>query len=306
MLRGKIKNSLVLLPFIIIAISVLPQLYQHFSRLSEAAEKINAITAESEAGSADNQSEDMAPRKKMSPMEKTILFQKIRIGVIFAGFFGLMGYLLFGGRSSREEGDSQPVDVNKSKGDPLADKISWSPLKGGGANFRTHRLVEKTRQNQLQLKTSGLFKAISLGFSGVGSVIILYALSEKAIQGESFAPSAFMDILKDIHPNGFIFLLLGLVLYRFLASSSRFDGVEQVATVGGKKYTFDQFGGLQIVSEMVSSKQGLYTSYELNLVLKDGNRVNLADHADLTALLKEGRRIADFIGVPLWVREAED
>ena len=48
------------------------------------------------------------------------------------------------------------------------------------------------------------------------------------------------------------------------------------------------------------SNQSFYTSYELNLVNHRGGRLNLVDHADLTALRRDGERLAQFLDVPFW------
>jgi hypothetical protein len=56
---------------------------------------------------------------------------------------------------------------------------------------------------------------------------------------------------------------------------------------------------LQVISEYHGGK-GSYTSYELNLVLVDGTRVNVVDHGDLARIRKDGASLAEFLGVPLW------
>jgi hypothetical protein len=56
---------------------------------------------------------------------------------------------------------------------------------------------------------------------------------------------------------------------------------------------------LQIISEYCGGKTRFY-SYELNLVLKDGERVNVVDHGDMKRLRAEGATLARYLGVPLW------
>jgi hypothetical protein len=41
-------------------------------------------------------------------------------------------------------------------------------------------------------------------------------------------------------------------------------------------------------------------SYELNLVLKDGSRLNAIDHGNQQALRADSQTIATFINKPLW------
>jgi hypothetical protein len=56
---------------------------------------------------------------------------------------------------------------------------------------------------------------------------------------------------------------------------------------------------LQLVTERVSGKSS-YNSYELNLVLKDGKRINVMDHGDQTALNADAEVLARFLNVPIW------
>lgn len=57
---------------------------------------------------------------------------------------------------------------------------------------------------------------------------------------------------------------------------------------------------LQIIAEYLTSKNGGYYSYELNLVLKDGNRINVVDHGNRKRLAEDAQVLADFLGVPVW------
>jgi hypothetical protein len=41
-------------------------------------------------------------------------------------------------------------------------------------------------------------------------------------------------------------------------------------------------------------------SYELNLVLKDGRRINVVDHGGADKIRTDAATLADFLGVPVW------
>ena len=43
-----------------------------------------------------------------------------------------------------------------------------------------------------------------------------------------------------------------------------------------------------------------FYSYEINLVLKNGRRVNVADHGDLDSLRADADMLANFLEVPVW------
>ena len=53
-----------------------------------------------------------------------------------------------------------------------------------------------------------------------------------------------------------------------------------------------------MVSEYCSGETSFY-SYELNLVLADGSRVNVVDHGNLPRIRRDAAMLAGFLGVPL-------
>lgn len=57
---------------------------------------------------------------------------------------------------------------------------------------------------------------------------------------------------------------------------------------------------LQIISEYIKTKKSSYYSYELNLVLDDGSRLNVVDHGNQSALQADARTLAEFLKKPLW------
>ena len=60
-----------------------------------------------------------------------------------------------------------------------------------------------------------------------------------------------------------------------------------------------------ILQERVSSSSSSggssrYYSYELNLVLKDGTRLNVVDHGGKSLLNANAETLAQFLNVPVW------
>lgn len=58
-------------------------------------------------------------------------------------------------------------------------------------------------------------------------------------------------------------------------------------------------GGLQIIGEEIHMRRP-YTSNELNLVLKNGDRINVVDQGNIKKLRKEAQQLSEGLGVPLW------
>jgi len=62
----------------------------------------------------------------------------------------------------------------------------------------------------------------------------------------------------------------------------------------------DQVHALQLVSEYCSGNKSSYYSYELNLVLKDGRRVNVIDHGNINRIRQDAQTLSNFLGKPVW------
>lgn len=63
---------------------------------------------------------------------------------------------------------------------------------------------------------------------------------------------------------------------------------------------------IQLIKEYVpgsrrSGSRSPYYSYELNLVLKDGERMNVVDHGDLQRIRADAIQLGEFLGnLPVW------
>jgi hypothetical protein len=189
--------------------------------------------------------------------------------------------------------------------DPVALQTEWGPAKGGGTNFRTHRLVS-TGPERMEFRASlgaklfyGVFLLVGLGvIAGVASAAIA-----KGVAG--FRKQETIGIL-----FGLVFATVGGLLWYFGTAPIVFDrrkgrfwkGRKSPDEVFGKsslKYfaTFEEIHALQLVSEYCSGNKHSYYSYELNLVLADGRRINVIDHGRIQ---EDARQLAEFLDKPLW------
>jgi hypothetical protein len=191
--------------------------------------------------------------------------------------------------------------------DPLVQEVQWTPQASGGANFRTHRLV-LVNPNRLQYRpTFGaiLFGGLFLLFGGGAVALGLHGLLSQAehIDWGLLFPVGI----------GAIFILVGLFLALHFCKPITFDLDTGYFWKGRRNPALllpaeqDTFGtklkdvhALQLIRERCTSKNSSYYSYELNLVLHDGSRVNVIDHGKLDAIRDEARRIADLLGVDVW------
>lgn len=181
--------------------------------------------------------------------------------------------------------------------DPVAARTSWEPLVGGGTNFRTRNL-KTVSPDRLEFPASlgaklfaGVFAAFGLLFGGIGVGV-----------------RAWPVIL-----FGGLFAVVGLVLFRFGTTPVVFDRRQGAFWRGReapnevinraelKHYApLGDIHALQLLSEYIRGDKSSYYSYELNLVLKNGDRLNVMDHGDYEALRRDAATLGEFLDRPVW------
>lgn len=266
-----------------------------------------------------DEKEELAPHEetrrgalaqKLNSLERrrrSDFFSKIRWGGFFLIMAAVMVPMVLRKTLPRKpEGEAVPVGINRTAGNPDAQRTAWTPLRGGGSNFRTH-VIKAKGPDVLLIKTSGAYRAGFLGFGGIGLFTSLTDAAEAYAGSALSGPPRIWEVLQGLSSTGLLFMAGAAAFYFFLASSSRADRRTRAFYTGRRIYPFSRIRGLQIIGELAGrrSRSGIFSSYELNLVFDDGGRANVMDHGDLDALLRDGRILADFLEVPLWMPEAE-
>ena len=203
---------------------------------------------------------------------------------------------------------SKPSFDPSALGDPVAEQTKWTPMVRGGTRFRTHRLHQKA-QGELVFTASwgamlfsGMFFVVGLAVV-VGSVAAYQAIAEMEPIG------LLLGILL-----GAVFGWFGRVMWRQLCVPRSFSkqhgvfwkGSELPRAAGTRQVSEDcvpleDIHAVQLLREWVVGKQRRFNSYELNLVLKDGARVNVVDHGNSRRLRRDAQELAEFLGgVPVW------
>lgn len=189
--------------------------------------------------------------------------------------------------------------------DAVAMKTEWGPLKGGGANFRTH-VLKKTDDNRCVFRPAAGYVVFCSVFMAVGlGMSILFVVASHLSRLEDFVPILF----------GVIFLAVGGSLLFFGGKPVAFDKESGLAWRGWRDprsdfehgqetipmlCRLDDVHALQIISEFVRGNKSSYTSYELNLVLENGSRLNVVDHGDIARIRKDAAELGVFLEVPVW------
>lgn len=197
--------------------------------------------------------------------------------------------------------------------DLIAERTEWSPTVIGGSRSRT-KYLKQLNPDRMEFRPSS---------SLIASVILTFCICIGMIG----TPMYHM-----IHNRSFYFsipMFVGLVfggvgihlIYRYFIPTV-FDHRNNVFWKDWKSplkvihtnelqayARLTDIHALQIIREFCeqrsSSSSGhsrteRFYSYELNLVLTDAARINVTDHGDLTRLREDAKRLADFLGKPLW------
>lgn len=201
----------------------------------------------------------------------------------------------------------------------ITTQIDWTPLKRGGTVFATRKLVEVS-PSRYEFKPPILVILFSLIFI-MGPLHVVYffiqtmsdkqnlflnvtenSSGEKLIMFMRVAPLIIMLSLIVVGVRLLITHLrpvvfdknVGFFWKSFRKPDSFYSGNKRKNTVRIK-----EIHGLQIVKELVQGKNS-FTSYELNLVLNNSERINVIDHGNLQKVKKDAQKLAKFLRVPLW------
>lgn len=201
--------------------------------------------------------------------------------------------------------ETEPFDASRFN-DPLAETVEWAPHKRGGSSFHTHRLaaVDSHRLEFRPTLGAKLFAGIFIA-AGIGFPLFFY------FAGFGSEESGWAVLF--VWLFGLIFAGVGGGIYYMMNKPRVFDKLTGMYWRGHKKpdYIYKPEGArhaamlgrihaIQLLREYVKSDKTSYYSYELNLVLNDGRRINVIDHGKKSEIVNDARTLGEFLGVPVW------
>ena len=199
-----------------------------------------------------------------------------------------------------------------------AKAVSWAPATRGGVGFRT-RTLRQSGDQTIRFSPSLFALAISAG-SAVFGLWLIARFVTPGISARYYVLHFFsfvrvvydqlvhsMDVAKiSVTLFGLVFVAIGLFgLYKLLRPV-RFDHFSRTFTKGYSlirqtSVQFSDIEAIQIVSERCRGDENhSFTSYELNLVLKDSSRVTVVDHADVAEIRSNADVLSSMLSVPVW------
>jgi hypothetical protein len=194
--------------------------------------------------------------------------------------------------------------------DPLATQVEWTPTHPRGSSFHTHKLVQlhSDRVEFQPARGLKLFLGIFIFAGAFGPIGFVFAL---AISGEMHFPMIFNLLISIL--MGISIVTVGCILYYRNSAPIVFDRYSGYFWKGRKAPNevldikaikdackLEDIHALQLISEYCQGGKSSYYSYELNLVLNTGNRINVVDHGNEEKLRQDAQVLSVFLQVPVW------
>ena len=195
-------------------------------------------------------------------------------------------------------------DLN-SLDDRVALITRWSPLESGGSNFCTHRLLSSRGtlaiddpRTILQMKVTpaaNLFCFLFISIGIVFSVMLTNFFNDPSVVTSGNIPPAIVPFLP------LLFSVFGAGLLWWLYQKNvLFNKREGIYTSQGKNFPLNEVHAIQLISEYVAGSENSYYSYEMNLVLNNGERFNVTDHGSFKAIRHDAEKLAHYLNIPVW------
>ncbi len=197
--------------------------------------------------------------------------------------------------------------------DPVAEKTSWLPLKTKLDSSLFYSL-SRFSSTQYRYQYSLLIRIVVISLGLIGALYLWGGIDSSLSRGITHSYSYFIIAT--------VCFAFPIYFYKFVNNYKVFDLGFGCYWVGGKKPKFsgrvtkknritylDKVHAIQILSELVPTthnrtlldiKNQSYFSYELNLVLKNGSRVNVLDHDRKAQVLKDANLLSLFLNIPIW------
>ena len=102
---------------------------------------------------------------------------------------------------------------------------------------------------------------------------------------------------------GLAMMILGKPFTFDTLQGTFYRGKKYAPNQAGKKKTqgfLSEIYAIQLLSEHIQSSKNSYTSYELNLVFKDGYRINVMDHGKAKEIEVAAKKLGQLLKVSIW------
>lgn len=173
----------------------------------------------------------------------------------------------------------------------------------GGASFETHIAREK----------NGIFKFLpSTKFALYTLMYLVLAIASYYFGMKLWSIDNGLSVI------GFLLLGASLVLaFAFLYFLKDFfirnvfsknlgyyyKGYVNIKYLRYAKVRLEDIVAIQILGEITTEQLAPFNSFEINLVLRNSERVHIIDHANLKSIVSDSKSLSNFLNVPIWTNE---
>ncbi|QTA83572.1 Uncharacterized protein dnl_59850 [Desulfonema limicola] len=177
--------------------------------------------------------------------------------------------------------------------DNFAKSVSWDPIVKSRIRsaFCTKRMV-KSKKNRISFKPSIQFLFFILVFIGVPSLTLVKVF---VIAGYS------MNEKWPLIPFMSVFFLIGIPYCLWELKPIYFDLNKREfikkSSHGYEKISIDHIHALQMIKDRSHLDENYY---ELNVVLKNHDRLNIICHSNGKSIRKQAKELSEILSIPFW------
>lgn len=188
----------------------------------------------------------------------------------------------------------------------------WAPVEKGGASFKTHKL-NTSNPGKWMYEPSGFSKVFPWFFILIGGfmAVFLFFTIIMILPGLLFVFIGFY--IRKRMRTAIVFDFQKRLFYRGKLGELKLDGPNEEVI---ESIPLDEVQAIQVLAEEVESSSNTdlgnsrvnagsmtYTSFELNLVLNNMQRINVIDHGYLKTIKQDAEALSKRLNVPLLVAE---
>jgi len=188
----------------------------------------------------------------------------------------------------------------------IAIKTNWAPIKGNDFSVVEQELneISKTRIEFLATKSIKSMEFMIIGASLISLILAIIITLSDIKDSPAFIFWGF----------GVFALVFGLFMLKAKLTPRVFD-LEQKHYYKGSKYELAKekcdiidIVAIQVLSEFISADNLISESnikrkdsykYEINLILKDAQRINLVESSNLQKIREDAKKLSEFLNIPL-------
>ncbi|MFC0604343.1 hypothetical protein [Winogradskyella pulchriflava] len=173
----------------------------------------------------------------------------------------------------------------------------------GGASFKTHKAKQETNA----------FKFVpTLKFAMYTSMYLLLSVGCFYTGKHLFFIDSPISIIGLLLLGASLVFLFGFFYFLkdYLKSivfsknlNYYYKGFINIKFLRDDKVDLNNIAAIQILGEITSEALAPFNSFELNLVLKDSERVHIIDHSNLKSIIDDANNLSKFLDVPIWTNE---